>query len=113
MTSVSATAATHAVRAARPGLLRHGGALGLALAIGVLAAAHGGYFPTSWGWIALVFFWAAAMVLLVRRRIALSRIEIRLLVAASALVAWIGLSIVWSSARVESISELERALVYL
>ena len=39
------------------GLRRHAGALGLALLIGVLAAAHGGYFPTSCGWSTLVLAW--------------------------------------------------------
>jgi hypothetical protein len=36
-----------------------------------------------------------------------------MLLTANAFVAWLGLSIVWSGARVESVAELERALVYL
>ena len=113
MTSASATAAAPAARAARAAVASNVGALGLVLAIGVLAAAHGGYFPTSWGWSALVLYWAAAMALLVRRGISLSRGEIGLAAAATGLVGWIALSIAWSAARVDSVQELERALVYL
>jgi hypothetical protein len=113
MTSAQATAAAQVVRAARPALRRDLGALCFVLAIGILAASHGGYFPTSWGWSALVLFWLAAMALLIRRQIAVSRAEVALLLAMTAFVAWIALSIVWSSARVDSIQELERALVYL
>src|SRR5262249_2745474 len=65
------------------------------------------------GWSTLATVWAAAMALLLRDRIALTRAELLLLGGASAFVAWLGLSIVWSSVRVESVDELERALVYL
>jgi hypothetical protein len=101
------------VERVRPRLLRHTGALGLAFIIGVLAAAHGGYFPTSWGWSALVLFWVAAMGLLARGRIAVSRAEVGLVLAMAALVSWIALSIAWSTTPVDSVEELERALVYL
>jgi hypothetical protein len=104
---------TAAVPAARPDLVRRVSPLGFALTIGILAASHGGYFPTSWGWSALALFWVAAMALLVRRRIVVSHAEVALLLATTALVSWIALSIVWSSARVESVQELERALVYV
>jgi len=88
-------------------------AFGGAVLIGVLAAAHGGYFPTSWGWSTLAAVWASAMALLLRDRIALTRAELLLVGGAGLFVGWLGLSIAWSSARVESVEELERALVYL
>jgi hypothetical protein len=92
---------------------RHTGAVGIALVVGILAAVHGGYFPTSWGWSTLVFLWAAAMVLLLGKAVSLSGAEVWFLGAAGALVGWTALSIVWSAVRVESVEELERALVYL
>jgi len=106
-------AADAAVRVPRASVTRHAGAFGFALVLGILAAAHGGYFPTSWGWSTLVLAWGAVMALLLRKGISLSRAEVGLLGATSAFVAWLGLSIAWSSARVESVDELERALVYL
>ena len=103
-----------AVAAARPdAFTRHLGAVGFAVVLGVLAAANGGYFATSWGWSTLVLAWGAVMALLLRKGIALSRPELGLLAAAGAFVAWLGLSIVWSSARVESVDELERVFLYL
>src|SRR5215471_15251629 len=88
-------------------------AAGAAVLVGALAAANGGYFPTTWGWSTLAAAWAAAMALLLRSRIALTRAELVLLGAGGGFVAWLGLSILWSSARAESVDELERALVYL
>src|SRR5581483_7957513 len=34
--------------------------------VGGIAAASGGYFPTSWGWAALAFAWVAAITVLLR-----------------------------------------------
>jgi tetratricopeptide (TPR) repeat protein len=112
---MSATAVAVTTRVARvsgqlvPGLC----AAGAAVLVGSLAAAHGGYFPTTWGWATLAAAWAAVMALLLRRRIAFSGAELLLLGGAGAFVAWIGLSILWSSVPVESVDELERGLVYL
>jgi hypothetical protein len=113
MTSLAAPTVVHPTRVPCAGVRRHAGALGIPLVVGILAATHGGYFATSWGWSTLVFAWAAAMALLLRSRVSLSRNELSLLAAASCLVAWIALSILWSSVRVESLDELERGLVYL
>jgi tetratricopeptide (TPR) repeat protein len=78
-----------------------------------VAASHGGYFPTSWGWTTLGLLCAAAAVLLVRRDVRLGGNELAFLAAVLGFVVWIGLSIVWSTAPAHSVSELERALVYL
>lgn len=109
MTAITAQTTAFAARLPR---LRPA-VLGVPLLLGVLAADHGGYFPTSWGWSALVLAWGAVMALLLGKEISLSRAELALLAAATAFLVWLGLSIVWSSARVESVDELERALVYL
>ena len=108
---MSTIALKHAARRGLP--VQHLGAAAAALLIGVLASDHGGYFATSWGWCTLAAVWAAAMALILRARIALSRAESIFLAAAGAFVGWLALSIVWSEARVESIDELERTLVYL
>ncbi len=107
------TVAAAALRAPRTALSGHLGALGFALVLGILVATHGGYFPTSWGWSTLVLAWGAVMALLLRRGVSPSRAELGLLAAAGAFVAWLGLSIAWSSARTETIDELERVRVYL
>jgi hypothetical protein len=107
------TYAAPAARLGSPGLRRHAGAAGIALVLGILAAAHGGYFPTSWGWSTVLFLWAAAMVLLLGKAVSLSRAEAAFLAAAVALVGWIALSVAWSVVRVESVEELERAFVYV
>ena len=107
--SVAVSAAGSRTRGGLPGA----GAAGFAVVLGILAAANGGYFPTSWGWSTLVLAWGAVMALLLRKGISLSRAELWLLGAAGAFVAWVGLSILWSSARTESVDELERVLVYL
>ena len=78
-----------------------------------LAAAQGGYFPTAWGWGSVPLFWAAALVLLLRSEVALTRHELFLLAAAAAFVGWLALSFVWSVAPAESLLEVERALLYV
>ena len=55
---VSAGAVSASGAVTSPDWRRHAGAAGIALVLGILAAAHGGYFPTSWGWSTLVFLWA-------------------------------------------------------
>ena len=39
---------------------------GVFVATAALAAANGGYFPTSWGWSGIALFWAAAAALILR-----------------------------------------------
>lgn len=82
-------------------------------AVGVIAAAEGGYFPTSWGWGALFFFWVAVVALVVREEIHLSALEAGLLLALSALVGWTALSMLWSTDPAQTVLEVERALVYV
>jgi O-antigen ligase/polysaccharide polymerase Wzy-like membrane protein len=77
-----------------------------------VAAAQGGYFPTSWGWTALVFFWVAGLTLVLAPQIELSRAELAFLGLLAALIGWYALSIVWSQSVSDSVDELERTLVY-
>jgi tetratricopeptide (TPR) repeat protein len=89
--------------------------LGLAVVGGVAApaAADGAYYPTAWGWTALVFGWTAVLALLVRRRIRLTWLQLGAVAALGLLCTWIALSTVWSADVTQSVLEVERALVYL
>jgi O-Antigen ligase len=78
-----------------------------------LAAAQGGYFPTSWGWASVPLFWTAAVALVWRGEIGFSRLERCFIGAAVVFVGWLALSTVWSVAPAESVLEVERALVYV
>jgi len=99
-------AASLAGSAPWPGL----GALGL---IGGVGAAQGGYFPTSWGWIALGLGWAAGLALVLRREIRLGPVELVTLAALAAFMAWVGLSIAWSRDVPQAVLEVQRGLVYV
>jgi hypothetical protein len=78
-----------------------------------LAAAQGGYFPTSWGWASVPLLWTVAIVVIVRTRVVLSTVERTFLVLLGGLTVWIALSAAWSVAGDQSVLEFERALVYL
>jgi hypothetical protein len=78
-----------------------------------LAAAQGGYFPTSWGWASVPLLWAVAIALIVRERVGLSIGERFLLGALVVLAGWIALSAAWSVAPAQTVLELERVLVYV
>jgi O-Antigen ligase len=85
--------------------------VGGALAIAALASANGGFFPVSWGWSSLVFFWATAAALVLRPAVALRRIEARFLLMLAAFAGWVWLSIAWTSDVTQSVFEGERSLV--
>ncbi|HEX6491099.1 MAG TPA: hypothetical protein VF002_06975, partial [Gaiellaceae bacterium] len=78
-----------------------------------MGAAKGGYFPTAWGWTALVFFWLVALVLLFRAELELSRLELLFCAALLATGGWIWLSTAWSESAPQSFLEGERVLVYV
>ena len=78
-----------------------------------LAAGEGGFFPVAWGWSALGFCWAAAVAMVVRSRVSLTRLEIAALLAWCSLAGWTGASVGWSSDATQSVLETERTLVYL
>ena len=60
------------------------------------AAAHGAYFPTAWGWMALAFGWVAFLALLLHGRPRLSGLEWTMLGGLASLTVWIALSALWS-----------------
>jgi hypothetical protein len=78
-----------------------------------LAAAQGGYFPAAWGWASVPLLWTAAVALVLRDQVHLSHSERIFLGALASFAGWIAFSAAWSAARAESVSEAERALVYV
>jgi hypothetical protein len=88
------------------------GAVAFASVLG-LAAAQGGYFPTSWGWASLPLLWVVVIALIVRDGLGLTVHERLFLGALAGLGGWIALSAVWSVAPAQSVLEVERFLVYL
>ncbi len=84
-----------------------------ALGVGALAAADGGYFPTAWGWGALVALWLVAAVLMLGVLVRPSALQIAFLGGLGGLTAWVWLSAGWSIDAVESVHEGQRMLLYL
>jgi len=87
--------------------------LGLFIAVVAIAAPNGSYFPSSWGWAALAFLWAAAIGLVVRARVTLSALETAYLGSLSLLLAWTAASLLWSPTATQTMYEIERTVVYV
>src|SRR4051794_11605567 len=88
-------------------------ASGSGLLVAGASAASGGYFPTSWGWTALVLLWSTAIVLLLRRSIEISVTEVLFLGALILFAGWIWLATTWSLSAPSSFLEGQRVLVYV
>jgi hypothetical protein len=86
---------------------------GLFVAIVATAAASGSYFPSSWGWAALAFLWAAAIGLVAQRHVVLGRLEVAYLGAWLFLLAWTTASLLWSPTTTQTMYEVERTIVYV
>jgi hypothetical protein len=86
---------------------------GLFIAVVSTAAASGSYFPSSWGWAALAFLWAAAIGLIAQRQIVLGRLEVVYLGAWLFLLAWTAASLLWSPTTTQTMYEVERTVVYV
>jgi hypothetical protein len=76
-----------------------------------LAAANGGFFPTSWSLASITLLWAAVVAQLIAPLERLQSIEVAFAAAVAGLAAWTWLSILWSADRTQSILEAERILV--
>jgi hypothetical protein len=81
--------------------------------VGGIAAASGGYFPTSWGWAALAFAWVAAITVLLRAETDVGWLDFGFFGLLALFVGWIWLSATWSQSAPSSILEGERGLVAL
>ena len=85
--------------------------VGAAVAVGGLLAANGGYFPVSWSWATLALLWACTLAIVLRSPARPSRLERTYLGALVCLVAWVWVSIAWSSDVGQSMFEGQRSLV--
>jgi hypothetical protein len=90
-------------------------AAGIAGAVGVaaLGAADGGYFPTAWGWTALVALWIVAAIALLGSVVRPSGLQLTFLAGLTAFGVWTVLSTVWSIDSVETVREAQRMLAYV
>ncbi|HEU5373116.1 MAG TPA: hypothetical protein VFU51_12075 [Gaiellaceae bacterium] len=77
-----------------------------------LALDQGGFDPSAWVWSGALAAWAAATVAVASRQLQLSRTAWLWLASACALLAWVGLSWLWSDRRVQTVLELRRTAVY-
>jgi hypothetical protein len=78
-----------------------------------LSSASGGYFPAAWGWSTLALSLACAALLVLVDRLELGRLDVAVLGAFAGLVAWTGLSVLWSQSQARSVLETQRSLSYL
>jgi O-antigen ligase len=81
--------------------------------VGGLAAAHGGYFPATWGWASLALLWLAAAGLVVRPQIRIGWPELLLAGSLLALLCWSAASLLWSGTATATVAELQRLPVYV
>src|SRR5690242_13098649 len=77
-----------------------------------LALDQGGFDPSAWVWSGALAAWAAATAAVAQRAIHLSRKSWAWIASAGAVLAWTGLSWVWSDRRVQTVLELRRTAVY-
>jgi hypothetical protein len=92
---------------------RFGGPVFVGAVLLALLASQGGYFAQSWGWSALLFLLAIAVVAVVREDVAVSRNELALVGLIAGLAVWTAVSAAWSSNVGDTVLEAERALLYV
>ena len=97
------------VRGIDPGALAAPAAF---LLVAGLAAAQGGYFPSSWGWGSLGAGWAAAIAILAGRPLPRGR-AVLFLAGLTGFTAWTAISVVWSNSTTATALEVQRDLLYL
>jgi O-Antigen ligase len=76
-------------------------------------AAHGGYFPGSWGWLTLACAWAALLALAFDTRVVLTRTGAVFALALAGFVVWSALSALWSTDVTDTLLQVQRILVYV
>jgi O-antigen ligase len=88
-------------------------AIGSSALVAGFTAADGGYFPTSWGWAAVLLCWAGALALVLTSPSRLTALEAGTVLALFAYTAWTAASIAWSDDPEQSVLDVERRLVYV
>ncbi len=87
-------------------------AFGVAAATTTVAFAHGGYFPTEWGWPLFALSLVCVVALLVYPDVAVGRLELLAVAALFAFAGWTFLSTAWSVSAAQPVLSGERVLVY-
>jgi O-antigen ligase/polysaccharide polymerase Wzy-like membrane protein len=101
--------AVHAVRSIRT--LAVGA--GAASSIAILGFADGGYYPTAWGWGALVALWFSATYLVIGNVTRPAPLALTVLGGLALLSAWTWLSLFWSDDVDQTVLEGQRTLLYV
>ena len=84
----------------------------MTLVLTVFLAENGGYFETTWNWVALVLAGVAAIALTLREAVVLSRLELITIGALLALVGWVALSALWTDSIPSTVREVQRDVLY-
>jgi hypothetical protein len=82
------------------------------LLTGLLAADHGGYWPTAWGWTTLALAWVAVVALVLSDERP-GPFDIAWIGGLLAVTGWTAASWLWTSSQTQTALEVERALVYV
>ena len=82
-------------------------------AVAVASSIDGGYFPTTWGWLALALLVVAASALILADRVEIGVAELSWVAVAALFVGWVIVSAVWSDSLPRTVLEVQRDLVYL
>jgi hypothetical protein len=88
-------------------------AAGWAVVVCALALDSGGYFPRSWVWSSVLFFWAAALALGTKPHIRVGRAGAAFVASILLLAIWTLVSAVWSVEPAQSVLDARRDLVYV
>ena len=101
--------AVHSIRSIRSLAVGAGAASSIAL----FGFASGGYYPTAWGWGALVALWLVATYLVVGTATRPAPLALVLLGGLALLAAWTWLSLLWSNDVDQTVLEGQRTLLYV
>jgi hypothetical protein len=86
---------------------------GAASSIAIFGFASGGYYPTAWGWGALVALWLSATYLVIGTAPRPAPLALTMLGGLALLAAWTWLSLLWSDDVDQTVLEGQRTLLYL
>ncbi len=98
---------------AMPGVPVRAAPMVIAAFTAALAFDQAGFFPHSWVWAAVLFFWVAILALVLAGEVRIDRLAAGLLAALALLTAWTLLSRTWSALPAQTMLEARRDLAYL
>ena len=104
--SVTAVQRTRSIRSLAVGA-------GAASSIAIFGFASGGYYPTAWGWGALVALWLSATYLVIGAGTRPAPLALAMLGGLALLSAWTWLSLFWSDDVDQTVLEGQRTLLYV